>query len=294
MTGPLPVARLTLQAIRVFKTFLFVGLCAAVPTVAAAQTPSAPIAAASESSEVEKLQAIVAEQVQTAAAYLPPGPARRLAALYAAGSIVPRDVVLACSLASFARLMSGERDARDNAVCDALTGPERSVATNSFDCFLFGLETGTMRLGAHTVVVDRLGIRLAGAPVEPAHRAGSRIPCAVLVARLQPRTVAPPDGAAPGVGERSFVELLTWQSGGMTTAGRYVLHWTMFEVQSGKMAMVVDVPFRETIAWPSPPLPSDVADGIAMEMVRSGNVRYRIQGAPPSRGWILMPGKEER
>lgn len=294
MTGPLPVARLTLQAIPVLEIFLMVGLLAAVPAVAAAQTPAAPIAAGSETSEVEKLQAIVAEQVQIAAAYQPPGPARRLAALYAAGSVVPRDLVLACSLASFARLMSGERDEGYNAVCDALTETERSVATKSFDCFLFNLETGTMRLGAHTVVVDRLGIRLAGAPVEPPPRAGGRIPCAVLVARIQPRTVAPPDGAAPGVGERSFVELLTWQSGGMTTAGRYVLHWTMFEVQSGKMAMVVDIPFRETIAWPNPSLPSDVADGISMEMVRSGNVRYRIQGGPPSRGWILMPGKEER
>jgi hypothetical protein len=282
----------------VLKSILFAGLCVALPAVASQQTPATPAkTGGDEPTEVEQLQAIVAEQVRVGATFFPPGPARRLSALYAVGGVVPRDLVLACSLASYAQVMAGERTERYDAVCDTLAEPERSAARNLFDCFLFGLEPGAMRVGSDTVIVDRLGLRLAETDPAGDHRnfwGGGT--CGPLVARLQSRTVTPPDGAAPGVRSRSFVDLLTWRTMGMATepAVRYILHWTMFEVQSGKVKMLLDAPIRTATTWPRPALPPDTDSAITLEMVRSGNVRWRHDGAPPMRGWLLIEEGDAR
>jgi hypothetical protein len=46
--------------------------------------------------------------------------------------------------------------------------------------------------------------------------------------------------------------------------------------------------------WPVPALPQDFDERLTIEMIRSGHVRWRMNGAPPTRGWIMLPEEKVR
>jgi hypothetical protein len=179
----------------------------------------------------ELLQQIVIEQLQAAGGGLDldPVPARHLAVLYARGSGVTREPVLACALARLsdmavhvrppepnqhplayqAMVDESERFVRAN--CEALTDRQQLAAGRSLGCFTFGMREGTLTIGEQTVSFDLLGLRLNESADDPSAR---ELWCLQLVARIDSRTVTPPSDAAPGVLARSFVELLGWQMAG--------------------------------------------------------------------------------
>jgi hypothetical protein len=150
-----------------------------------------------------------------------------------------------------------------------------------------------LAIGDQTVWVGRTGPRLSESADDPP---ASNVWCLQLVARLESRTIVPPADAAPGVVARSFVELLGWQA--MQMAGdasmRYVLTWTMFELRGTALEPVAIEHLLSIAAWPGVALPPDFDARFSVEMIRSGHIRWRLDGAPPKRGWIMLPEKEER
>jgi hypothetical protein len=297
----------------VLKAWLPVGLTIALPAAAAGQPWADAFEAGDYSKAAQLLQPIVVEQVQAMGQDGNPAPARHLAILYARGSGVDRDPVLACALARFSDIGAQAvpvrlRDVQDYAVyketlnesarfvhahCDGLSAREQRGASQALGCIGFGLREATLTLGEQTVWVDRLGPRLAESdPDQPA----SNLWCPQLVARLGARTVAPPADAAPGVGARAFVELLSWEAGQMPgDAGmRYILTWQMFELRGTTLKPVAFEPFLSVTTWPSPALPPDFDARFSVEMIRSGHIRWRLDGAPPKRGWIMRPEGEPR
>jgi hypothetical protein len=297
----------------VLKTWLPAGLTILLPAVAAAQPWADAFKAGDYSKAAELLQPIVVEQVQAmgAGADSDPAPARHLTVLYARGSGVSRDPVLACALARLSDMALHTRPPEPNqhplaykatmdeseafvrANCEALTDRQQLAAGRSFGCFAFGLREGTLTIGERTVWVDRLGLRLSESEPDPP---ASVLWCSQVVARLEPRTIVPPADAAPGVVARSFVELLGWQ--GLQMAGdpsvRYVLTWTMFELRGKTLEPAAVEHLLSVTTWPSPALPPDFDARFSVEMIRSGHIRWRLDGAPPKRGWIMLPEGDPR
>jgi hypothetical protein len=120
--------------------------------------------------------------------------------------------------------------------------------------------------------------------------------CSQLVARIESRTITPPLDAAPGVVARPFVELLGWQAMQMAgdPATRYVLSWTMFELRGKTLEPVAIEHLLSVATWPRAALPPDFEARFSVEMIRSGHIRWRLDGAPPKRGWIMLPEAESR
>jgi hypothetical protein len=152
---------------------------------------------------------------------------------------------------------------------------------------------GTLSMGTQTVWLDRLGLRLSQSPPE---QSTSDLPCLQLVARIAPRTITPPSDAAPGVRARSFVEVLGWQATPMAGNSdiRYVLTWMMFELRGTKLELVAAEHFSSTTGWPRAALPPDFEERFSVEMIRSGHIRWRLDDAPPKRGWIMLRQSEAR
>jgi hypothetical protein len=46
--------------------------------------------------------------------------------------------------------------------------------------------------------------------------------------------------------------------------------------------------------WPRAALPPDFEGRFSVEMIRSGHIRWRLDGAPPKRGWIMLPEGDSR
>jgi hypothetical protein len=295
---------------------LLAGVTLLVPAVATAQTWADAYKAGDYQRAAALLQPIVVAQAQSPGALdLDPAPARHLSILYARGSGVDRDPVLACGLARFSdmalhgRPFEGGHDPLTSAMaheatikeserftrgtCDGLAKPQQRAASDSVGCFAFGMPEEKLTIGEQTIWVDRLGVRLS----ESANDSGaSAHRCLQLVARFGVRTIAPPEDAAPGVMVRSFVELLGWQA--MTMAGdrgiRYVLTWTMFELHGKKLEAVATEHLLSASTWPSAALPPDFDARFNVEMIRSGHVRWRFAGAPPTRGWIMLREGDSR
>jgi hypothetical protein len=59
------------------------------------------------------------------------------------------------------------------------------------------------------------------------------------------------------------------------------------------LAQAAEMAFSSVDRWP-PALPSDFGDRFRLDMIRSGHVRWRLEGAPPKRGWIMLPEGESR
>jgi hypothetical protein len=287
----------------------------ALPSAVAAQPWADAYKAGEYAKAASLLQPIAVEQVQSMGdgQNSDPAPARHLALLYARGSGVERDAILACTLAQLSDMASRQVPYRGttaadytayqasideserfvHAHCGPLTDRQRLAASRSLGCFAFGLHEGTVTLGEQTVWVDRIGLRLA--PSEPDPLASDTW-CSQLVARLGTRTVAPPADAAPSVVPRSFVELLGWQAVHMADdpSVRYVLSWTMFELRGKKLEPVAMEHLLSASTWPRAALPPDFDARFSVEMIRSGHIRWRLDGAPPKRGWIMLPEGEPR
>lgn len=238
-----------------------------------------------------------------------PAPARQLAILYARGLGVVGDPIAACALAQRsdmaaqmaapkyaedifaykASLEESQRFVREH--CDGLTREDRLAASRSIGCFAFGMPEEVLTLGGQSVRVGRGGIRLAEAADENFLQ---DLRCPALIARLRPLTIAPPADAAPGVKARQFVELLAWHGGQdqRDPTLKYFLQWQMYELRGQTIQVVAMEQLFAIDKWPRPALPPDFDAGFSVEMIRSGHVRWRMAGAPPKRGWIMLPDEK--
>ena len=234
-----------------------------------------------------------------------PAPARHLALLYAQGLGVARDPIVACALAQASEAAAHMAAATDIVAyeaglqesdllvrqqCDYLPEQDRLSATLSMGCFAFGMPEANLTIGRQTVLVGHGGIRLADTPPE------NPLGCPQLVARVRPLTIAPPSDAAPGVSARHFVELLGWQAGEnrLDSSRRYTLVWQMYELRAGKIGIAGEEELYSIDTWPQSGLPPKFDARFSVEMIRSGHVRWRIEGAPPKRGWFMLPDEGSR
>lgn len=273
----------------------------ALPCTAAAQTWVDAVGRGEYETAAAILHSLVTDQ-QRRMLFDDPAPPRQLAIMYAEGLGVERDPVTACTLAQVARMAShyaGGRyaeDVRAHAAlvkeiqqfardrCDVLSPDDQRAATHAIGCPAFGMRETEFAVGGHAVQVGRTGIRLTS-------QADSAVDfgCPQLVARVGPRTVPPPAGAATGVEARHFLESLVWVPHGADEAPGYALEWRMYEIEaSGPRLALIEV-LEATPRWPQPALPPDLDARLTIEMIRSGHVRWRLDGAPPRRGWIMLP-----
>jgi len=238
-----------------------------------------------------------------------PGPPRQLAMMYAAGEGIARDPLAACAVSMVAQqaMMSPtaiyglESPAYDKRVeeasaflakyCDGLSEWDR-IATSNW-CFAFGMPETTFTLGGDSVRVGRGGVHLADAMPE---RPDQIVGCPMLIARVRPSTIAPPPDAAPGVVARHFVDLLFWRPFFKPgDSPRFVLQWEMFEVQQHTIKMVTMEEQLDTVeGWPVTALPKNFDAKLSVQMIRSGNIEWKLDGAPPKRGWIMLPEEQPR
>jgi hypothetical protein len=250
------------------------------------------------------LYPIVVESFVRSPADEDPAPSRQLAVLYAQGLGVERDPIAACALAQtsdMAAQMSAPRYAADirryealiaeseqfvGDICDGLSYEDRVTASRSIGCFAFGLPAQILMVGRHSVRIDREGIRLAGAD------AGAVVElqgCPLAIAHITTRTIGPPDNPAPGIGPRHFVELFSWHlsQDPKSQALTYVLQWQPYEVSDAGIGFGGIAEVATVTSWPGLGLPAGLATVPVMEMIRSGHVRWRIDGNPPRRGWFM-------
>jgi hypothetical protein len=240
-----------------------------------------------------------------------PDPPRYLATMYAQGLGVPQDLIAACSLAQvvFMATQFGapkyaqnttaydaavkEADGFINKHCDGLSSWDRMTASVSIGCFAFGMPEKVLALGPEAVSVGRGGIWLRDALPE---RPQQLMNCLERIARVRAVTIEPPSDAASGVAARHFVELLGWTGGqGVGEAApRYGLQWQLYELRGKKFEVAAMELVDETDHWPEPGLTEKFDDRLTLEMIRSGNVRWRLAGAPPKRGWIMLPEEKSR
>ena len=251
------------------------------------------------------LHPIVAESFMRGASDDDPAPSRQLAILYAQGLGVERDPIVACALAQtsgMAAAMSAPRFAADirayeammaeserfvGHLCNGLSYEDRVTASRSMGCFAFGMSEQVLTVGRHSVRIGREGIRLAGAN---AGRVVELEGCPLAIAHITTRTIGPPGNAAPGVGPRHFVELLSWHLSQDPTNQTliYVLQWQPYEVSEAGIGFGGIAEVTTVVGWPGFRLPVAVAAGPVMEMIRSGHVRWRFDGGPPKRGWLML------
>lgn len=291
-----------------FRLVLAAGALWALPGAASAQSWRDAYRAGDYQKAAELLHPLVVQM-----AWQPgsddPDPSRHLAMMYAQGLGVPKDPIAACTLAQVAfesTQMAAPKHARDNASydasiqeadaflrkhCDALSDWDRRTAATR--CFAFGMPEQVVTLGSHTVRVGRGGILLADTPPD---KPDQILNCPIVVARVRPLTIEPPADAAPGVVARHFVELLYWRGGqrqGESTVP-FGLQWQLYEVHGEK----IDVTFVEDLTmvdgWPPAALPKAIDGGLTLEMIPSGHVHWKVNGAPPKSGWILLPGEKMR
>jgi hypothetical protein len=240
-----------------------------------------------------------------------PDAARYLATMYAEGLGVPQDAIAACSVAQVVSIVTnvnapryaqhiGAFDAAIKAAdefinkhCNGLSSWDRMVTGVSLGCFAFGMSEQTLIVGGEAISAGRGGIWLRDAlPERPEQLQG----CFARVGRVRAVNIAPPTDAAPGVVARHFVELLGWGMGARpgTSAPIYVLRWQLYEVRGKKVEVVAGEMFDETDHWPEPGLIQKFDERFSLEMIRSGHIRWRLNGAPPKRGWIMLPDERSR
>lgn len=299
--------------VRSIAYFLTLILCT-VPAVASAQPWRDAFRAGEYAKAADLLHDIVSDPENVLQGN--PDALRLLAEMYRDGLGVPRDAMAACSLAQDAEMatqmapparpMQTMNDAVAyqalqtqahefaTAVCGALSGAERLAAERSRGgCYGFGMPEETIRLGNHSVRLSRAGIVLAGTPERDM---GGLFGCHVAIALARSRTVEVPENAPTSLEPRHFVELYSWRRPSVPTAGggTFELSWQLFEVQGKEM--MPRLPFDIVLATSSSipqGLPPGAEAGLTLQMVRSGHVLWRVDGAPPKRGWIMLPDRKE-
>ena len=161
------------------------------------------------------------------------------------------------------------------------------MAGEVFGCLTFGLPDPVLTVGGQTVWVALNGRSLTEGADQ---RFVVSLECPQVVARLRALTIDPPADAASGVKPRRFVEILTWHYGREQAGGssKFALNWQMFELRGQKIEPVAIEQIYSVGTWP-PVLPSNLDERFRLEMIRSGHIRWRLEGAPPKRGWIMLP-----
>jgi len=236
-----------------------------------------------------------------------PSPTRYLAILYAQGLGVARDPIAACALAQtsgMAAQMSSRRYANDVRrweavvaeserftadICGALSDEDRLTASTSIGCFALGMPEQILTVGPHAVRIGHRGIGLVGVDADKL----APLSCSLAIVHIRTRTLRPPEDAAPRVKARHFIELFSWHVGRTPTdhALAYFLHWQPYEVSESGIGWGGMVEVTSVGRWPGLGLPAGLARVPVMEMIRSGHVRWRIDGDPPRRGWFMGPDK---
>lgn len=236
-------------------------------------------------------------------ATIEPGPIQQLAAMYAEGLGVPADPVMACALAQFAegqamsiggpRYLSETTRAAEikKQHCTNLTADERLEVLEQSGCFTFNMRAQVMELAGRSIRIGPRGLSFAEEPRE------IRVPfgCLEYAAALRTTTVPPPQDAIRGVGPRHFIEVFMWSPRGQNGAEGRVLTWYVAELRDNKLgSAVMDQPALTgaTWRWPRPGLPDEVESRLSFEMIRSGQVRWRLAGSKPRHGWIFLPYAE--
>ena len=281
-----------------------------VPTGASAQTWSDAYRAGNYEKAADLLQQSVIESMQDMLLSTPPEPYRHLALMYAEDRGVPKNEITACTLAQMAGFAAirtapnrygADIPAYDAAMkdseeftrthCEPLTPDDRQTAGRSMGCFAFGMPEETAMVAGRSVRIGRRGISLADSNEEPWELLG----CLQLVARVRTTSLAPPEDAAPGVGARHFVEVFSWTVGKRDGSPVYVLRWDVYEVAQKRIHFFVAGDELVTrSSWPDRGLPVEVEKGLTLEMIRSGHVRWKLEGSPPKRGWFMIGGGVER
>ena len=67
-----------------------------------------------------------------------------------------------------------------------------------------------------------------------------------------------------------------------------------FELLKKELVPASDATLSLRSAPPVIGAPVDVDARLHVEMIRSGHIRWRLDGTPPKRGWIMMPEGESR
>ena len=240
-----------------------------------------------------------------------PEAARYLATMYAQGLGVPQDAIAACSLAQVVAMSTSfnapryaqtpgaydlavkEANEFINMHCGGLSSWDQMAANVSIGCFAFGMPEETLMLGREAISVGHGGIWPRDALPERPEQLQS---CFARVGRVRALNIAPPPDAAPRVAARHFVELVGW---GMrvrpdTPAPSYVLRWQLYELGEKKVELVVNEDFLDdqTNDWPELARIEKFDQRVNIEMIRSGHIRWRLDGAPPKRGVIML--REEK
>lgn len=291
--------------------FVAVILACSLPSIASAQAWAQAYRAGDYGKAATLLHVIVTDPDYLTSTHGDPLASRQLALMYAKGIGVSPDPIAACALAQMAEaatLMAPPRYASDifayqasqqeaeqfkHEHCAPLSHEERLIASRAMSCPAFGVPETVLTVGGQLVRVGRGGIRLAEAPVPDA--ADMSLCCAVL-AHIAVRSIEPPADAAPGVEARHFVEVFSWRAGRHPNDGalKYILMWQAFEIRRDGVGYFREQELQAAPSWPDPPAPPDLGTRVSLEMIRSGHVRWRIPGAPPKRGWLMLPEERER
>lgn len=227
---------------------------------------------------------------------------QQLAAMYADGLGVAADSVMACVLAQMAESramgIGGERYASETTraaqivqkFCGALSAEEREELLTQLGCPSFGLRPQVIDVGGHAVRIDAHGLSFAD-------RSGQLFvtrQCLSQFSTVRVTTVPPPSNALRGVKPRHFVELFVWAPSITEGIEQRVLMWHVAEVHEKGIAIAVwgePLFARPGLAWPTG-LPEGLDSRLSMDMIRSGQVRWRLAGSKPRHGWFLLPDQE--
>jgi hypothetical protein len=285
----------------------------ALPAVASAQ----PWREAFQAGEYAKVANLLHEIVSEPEHMLhgDPDALHLLAHLYREGLGVPRDPLAACSLAQDAELAAqmapparpmltmqdyqayeaGQKAAHDfsAAVCGALSGPDFLAASRSrAGCYGIGMPEETITVGNQSVRLSRSGIVLAGTPDRDM---GGLFMCPLAIALVRIRTVDVPENAPPSIAPRHFVEVFAWRRNDLATRseGTYELSWQMFVIRGKEMLPMIQEMSLAASPSIAQGLPPGIDARVTLQMVRSGHVLWRIEGAPPKRGWLMLPAPKE-
>ena len=293
-------------SIPMVRRVVFALICA-FPAVASAQAWVGPYRAGDYEKAVELLQEAVSKAAGNPA-FDQPEPLQLLATLYAQGQGVAANPLMACSLARLAwaatqmQVVPGEdgkryqarMDASEAFVhrhCDSLAHDDRMTAESAIGCFAFGMQEQTIAFGDQIVRIGRRGVSIADRDEPPWELMG----CPSLVARVRTTSLAPPPDAAPGVKARHFIETFMWVGGMKDGVPFYSLNWDVYEVRDKRILFFMVAQGLVTrSAWPGRGLPAEIEKGLTLEMIRSGPVRWTIDGSPPKRGWIMLDGQATR
>ena len=237
-----------------------------------------------------------------------PLPIRHLALLYANGLGVAPDPIAACALARDAEEATHMapptkplRTRQDNeeyrarleeatefaiAHCVTLSATDLTAVSESRGgCYGFGMPEQVVVVGGNSVRIGRAGIALAETPDRDRHS----VMCPAAIGRVRPISIEPPEDAAPGVAARHFIEVVLWRSGRRARTPVYVAFWQFYEVSQNLVRVVTEETLEEAAHWPGAVVPINFDARLTIEMIRSGHVRWRIDGAPPRRGWLMLP-----